>query len=210
MTWYTDSANQTAAAAAHVETIEFVRIEFPSDILTLHTRLGTIVWGGYSWLGVGTLGGISDVTEDAMLRPAGLTLSLSGIDTAIVQAATEGDYHGYPVSVFKGLLDPTTHALVADPQLSFRGLIDRITVELSQGSGVVTVHCEGELARWDRHQGLLFTNESQKSLFPGDKGFDRIPIIQNRTIDWTKKSSWGYVQARIRAAALAAARQPRF
>ena len=197
MTWYTDSANQTAAAAAHVETVEFVRVEFPSDILTLHTRLGVITWGGYSWLGVGKLGGISEITEDAMLRPAGLTLSLSGIDTAIVQAATEDDYHGYPATVYKGMLDTTTLQLVAEPQLAFRGLIDKIDVELSANGGTVTVHCEGELARWDRHQGLLYTNESQQSLFPGDKGFDCIPRIQNRTIDWSKKSNWGYISGRI-------------
>jgi len=197
MTWYADNANEAAAAAAHSEVVEFVRLEFPSGILTLHTRLGTITWGGYAWLGVGQLGTIGELTEDAMMRPSGVALTLSGVDTSVVQAATEDDYHGYPVAVYKGLLDVTTQQLVADPQLAFRGLIDKVEVELTAGGGTVTVHAEGELARWDRNQGLLYTNESQQSLFPGDKFFDRIPIIQNRTIDWTKKSNWGLVAARI-------------
>ena len=197
MTWYADNANETAAAAAHSEVVEFVRVEFPSGTITAHTRLGTITWGGYTWQGIGQLGTVSELTEDMMLRPSGITLTLSGVDSAIVNAVVEDDYHGYPATIYRGLLDPVTQQLVADPQLAFRGLIDKVDVELAAGGGMVTVHCEGELARWDRHQGLLFTNESQQSLFPGDKGFDLIPRIQNRTIDWTKKTNWGYLAGRI-------------
>ena len=191
MTWYTDSANQTAAAAAHVEVVHFASIEFPSGTLNLHTRLGTLEWGGNYWEGVGKLGGISDVSEDAMLRPSGLTLTLSGVDAAIVNAVAEDDYPGYPVSVWSGLLDPDSLDLVTTPQLVFRGIVDRAAVELTEGGGKVTVTCESELARWARHQNSLFTNESQQALYAGDKGFDRIPAIQNRAIDWQKKQVWG-------------------
>lgn len=191
MTWFEDADNQTASTAAHVEVVNFVKVEFPSATLRLHSRIGDLTWDGETWTGVGQLGSISDLSEDAILRPSGVTLKLSGVDSVVVNAAVEDDYHGYPVSVYQGFFDTDDMTLVADPQLVFRGLIDRVEVALAQNTGEVAVHCEGELARWDRHQGLLYTAESQKTLYPDDKGFDNLVRIQNRTIEWVKKDGWG-------------------
>jgi hypothetical protein len=79
---------------------------------------------------------------------------------------------------------------VADPQLVFRGLMDFMTVELGANSGAIVVQCEGELARWQRHSGSLYTHESQQTYYTGDRGFDQIPYLQNRRIDWRKSNVW--------------------
>jgi hypothetical protein len=193
VTWFTAGANETAADAVHVEKVTFVSMDFPSGFLRAHTRIGTLTWGGYDWVGVGNFGNVSEIPEDAMLRPNGVTISLSGVDAGIVTAAVFEAYHGRAVNVYTGFLNVATLALVADPQLEFRGLMDTMTVELGAETGSITVQCEGELARWQRHSGRLFTHESQQEIFPGDRGFDQVPFIQNRTVSWVKKSLWGTV-----------------
>ena len=40
-----------------------------------------------------------------------------------------------------------------------------------------------------RPRGLNNTHESQQLIYAGDRFFDLIPIIQGRTIDWSKKGT---------------------
>jgi uncharacterized membrane protein YgcG len=188
MTWFADASNQTAAEAAHVELITFVSLDLSSGVLRMHTRGGTISWGGYDWLGAGKFGQISDIDEDAQLRPSGVTIALSGVDAALITAAVDEEYHGRAIAIYQGFLNLTTHALIATPETIFVGLMDFMTVELGQNTGSIAVQCEGELARWQRHNGHLYTHESQQVLFPGDRGFDQIPFLENRRIDWSKSN----------------------
>ncbi len=202
MTWFTAPNNQAGAEAAHAELVTFVVMDLPSGVLRLHTRVGTIRWVGEDWLGVGKFGSISPIAEDALLRPSGVTLTLSGVDADLVSAALFETYHGRGVEVYAGFLSTETFVLLAEPEPVFRGTMDQMTVTLGQNTGTISVQCEGELARWQRHSGLVYSHESQTELlasqgYSGDRGFDQIPYIQNRVIDWTQRSNWGYLAQRI-------------
>ena len=190
MTAYASATNQAAAEAVHVEHLHFVALDLPSGYLRLHTRTGTITWGGFSWLGVGQFGDISDIDEDSQLRPSGATITLSGVDSALITAALTEKYHGRSIAVYEGLLNLSTMVLVDTPEIIFKGLMDFMTVSLGAGVGSITVQAEGELARWLRHNNSLYTHESQQALFAGDRGFDQIPFTQNRKIDWRKSNVW--------------------
>lgn len=191
MTAYASAGNQSAAEAVHAELVHFVEMDLPSGYLRLHTRTGTLAIDGNNYTGIGQLGSISDVGEDAMLRPQGVTFTLSGVDAALITAARTEAYHGRTVTVYRGFLNVTTLALVATPEVAFRGIMDKMSIELGQGSGSITVSAEGELARWQRHSGLLYSSESQREIYPSDKGFDNVPIIQQRSVNWSKLGDWG-------------------
>jgi hypothetical protein len=188
VTWFASSTNQAAAIAAHAEVITFVELDFPSGYVRLHNRTGTIAWGTASpipqWLGVGKLGSVDTVAEDAELRPNTVRLTLSGVDSSLVSSAMTEGYHGRSVAIYDGFLNTTTLALLATPELRFRGMMDSMSVELGAGTASIVVTCESELARWDRPRGLLYTSESQQLIYPGDKGFDMVPTMQNRNINW--------------------------
>jgi hypothetical protein len=201
VTWFVASANQTAATAAHAEPVDFVDLDFPSGHVRFHTRIGPIVWGGFTWDGVGKLGSIEVGTEDAELRPVAWRMTISGVDAALVTAARGEAFHGRPVRLYRGWLDPSTFALVATPERRRSGMIDSMQITLGPNTGAITVNCESELARWQRPRGLLYTHESQQLIYPGDRGFDMVPTIQSRVLDWSKKTLFGA------AAAAATARQ---
>lgn len=191
MTWFESAANQTAATAAHAEVVTFVELDFPEGFIRVHTRIGTITWGGYDWLGLGQLGSVEMVREDSEIRPNGVKLTLTGVDSALVTSAIQSQYHGRAVTIYVGLMATDTLALGATPETVFRGMMDYMTIELAKDSGRITVNCESELARWNRPRGLAYTHESQQLIYPGDTGFDMVPTIQTRVLDWTKKTSFG-------------------
>jgi len=188
MTAYASSTNQSTAEAAHAELITFADLDLSSGHLRVHTRTGTISWGGNSYDGVGKFGTISEISEDSMLRPNGVTVAISGVDAALITAAMDETYHGRTITLYQGFLNTSTFALVDSPEVIFRGLMDVMTVELGPNTGTIQIACEGELARWQRFTNLLYTHESQQTLYAGDRGFDLVPAIQGRTINWIKKS----------------------
>lgn len=191
MTWFAAGANQSAATAAHAEAVDFVDLDFPSGHVRLHTRIGPIVWGGFTWDGVGRLGGIEIGAEDAELRPVAWRLTLSGVDAALVTAARAEDYHGRVVRLYRGWLDPATFALVGTPERRRSGMMDSMQVTLGPNGGTITVNCESELARWQRPRGLLYTHESQQVIYAGDRGFDMVPTIQGRILSWVRPTLFG-------------------
>lgn len=196
MTAFADSTNQAAAEQPHVHVVHFAFLDFPDGAMRCCTHTSSLTWAGETWLGVGQLGGISEIDEDAMLRPIGCTLTLSGMDGTVASAAMEQAYHGRAVAVYEGYINDG--ALVADPELIFRGIMDVMTMAVGATDATISVQCEGELARWERHSGLMYTHESQQQVYPGDNFFDQIPLIQNKTISWVKKSQFGTIGAAYR------------
>ena len=193
MTWFATAANQTAAIAAHAEVVEFVDLDFPDGHVRLHSRIGPITWGGYTWDGVGKLGSIEIGAEDTELRPVAWRLTLSGVDAELITAARGEDFHGRAVRLYRGWLDLSTMALVGTPERRRSGLMDWMQVTLGPNSATITVNCESELARWQRPRGLLYTHESQQIVYLGDRGFDMIPTIQGRVLNWVRPTLLGRV-----------------
>lgn len=190
MTAYASNTNQTANEQPHIEEVLFVEMDLPSGWIRVHTRIGNIVWGGNTYQGIGHFGQVGDIDEDAMLRPSGVQLTLTGVDSSVITAAKDEACFGRQVAVYRGTLNVSTLALAADPEIEFKGLVDTFTCALGERTGSVVAQCEGELARWQRHNNSLLTHESQQSLYPGDRGFDQIQFTQNRKIDWRKGNVW--------------------
>jgi hypothetical protein len=69
-------------------------------------------------------------------------------------------------------------------------------VTLGPNSGTITVNCESELARWQRPRGLLYTHESQQVIYEGDRGFDMVPTIQGRVLNWVRPTLFGGIVGR--------------
>jgi hypothetical protein len=89
VTSYANTDNQLANEQAHLEEVYFVEMDLPSGWLRLHTRSGTLSCRGSPYTGVGQFGELGDIDEDAMLRPSGVTVTLSGVDSSVITAAKE-------------------------------------------------------------------------------------------------------------------------
>lgn len=174
----------TAFAAQHVATVTFVKLQFASGTLYLHNSIGTYTWGGNDWAGVGDLGDISEIEEGSEISPYKITLSLSGIDSTISNAALNEDYYMRPVTLYIGALDADDD-LLADPTEVWAGFMDLMTVSLGeQGGDEIALIAESELAKFDRASNLKYTDANQQAVHSGDLFFGFLKDIEGAKIQW--------------------------
>lgn len=179
----------TALAAQHVATVTFVKLEFSSGTLYLHNSIGTYTWGGQDWLGTGDLGNISAIEEGADVSPYKITLSLSGIDSTISNAALTEDYYMRPVTLYLGALDADDD-LLATPTEVWAGFMDQMNVSLGAGGGdAIELIAESELAKFDRASNQRYTDNNQQSTHSGDVFFEFLQEIEGIRVLWGDRNS---------------------
>lgn len=160
--------------------------EFAGGFVRLWTGFGTISWNGHDWTGMGQLIGISDMEESSEVVATGLTVSLSGVDPALVSAAIGEARQNMPGRIWIGLLN-ASGAVVSTPYLAFRGRLDVPQIADSEDACTISISYENILGDLLRPREIRFTDEAQKALFPDDRGFEYVTRIQDVELVWTRR-----------------------
>ena len=179
--------NLNASTADVVRPITFIELEYDSGTSRSHSGIGDILWGGHTWLGIGDLGSVDGIEETAELQVNGLTLTLSGLDAAVINKVMNEDYQGRAARVYVGWLDANFN-LLADPELVFFGYMDTQTVTVGQ-SAQISITVENRLVDWDRPRVLRYNDETQQNRFFGDRGLEFISSAAERSIVWGQKDN---------------------
>lgn len=136
-----------------------------------------VAWNGNSYLASKFLG-FSSIAETSELLVNSCTISLSGVDQAVIAALLQETYLSRKVKVRTAMLTESLQ-VVADPVLIFDGRMDRPTVSVDPDSGTVTCTVEG-VSHWtdfERRSGRHSNDVEQQAFFPGDKGFAQVAVI---------------------------------
>lgn len=181
-TRWSSQANKTAAAATTVGLITFADLDIVGDRLRLHDNTGTISWGGFDWLGVGSFGGIESVDESLEVIAHPVHLTLSGVDPQLITDAMTTQYNGRAVVLYVGLFDVSSMALVATPEEVWSGYMDVMTVEFDQNKAIIDLTCEHRLRKLPATS--RYTDEDQRALFAGDTFFDKLHLIPGYVSKW--------------------------
>lgn len=177
-------ATANAAAAQHVRPFLLVELDFASGIVYLNNTDRTLTWNGHDYLGAGNLGKINLNDETAELQANGISMQLTGIPGDFIALALDEDYQGRRCSIYIGFLNDS-YAVIADPALEFQGRMDQMAIELGD-MGTVTLTAENRLADWERPRTRFYTDDDQKSEFPGDRGFEFVTatVANARNLTW--------------------------
>lgn len=182
-----DNATEVASEAAANHPIVFVKLEFDSGNVNLHSGHGTISFGGDSYTGAGRLGTITGIEENSELARTPITLTLSGLPTDLLAALLSEHYQGRMATVYHGYLSMTTYQLVGEPVILYRGLMDSPTTE--QGETLtISLGVESRFAQWDRAKERRYSNEDQRSRFPSDTFFQHMEQGVEKQIVWGAKA----------------------
>lgn len=177
------STTIAAATAPTIHPVLFVKMQFDSGDVNLHSELGTITFGGDTYTGVGILGGISPAEEVSDLSNSQISLSLSGLPLDLTSVLFNEQYQGRTATVYLGYLDLTTNVLVDTPTILYRGLLD--TADFKKGKTVsITVSIGSRFAAWDNPQPRRYNNSGQQSRYPGDTGLQYIEQATYKTVIW--------------------------
>lgn len=175
---------ETAAAAAApvVRPVLLARLDFASGLVRVTSAPFDLTVKDETYVGVGTLGGVSAVPEGAELQSYAISLSLSGIPSELVQLALSDPAQGRDARLWLLLLDEN-HQAVGEAVLLFRGRIDTMDVTLGQ-TATITLSVQSRLADWERPRVRRYTHEDQKAEYPDDRGFEYVARMAEKTIYW--------------------------
>lgn len=176
-----------ALAAENVRPIMFVALDFSGGMVRLHSGVGSMIFGGNTYVGTGQLGKISTIEEATELQAYGLKLELSGIPNTLINTALSEHYQGRSANIWLGALT-AAHTLIADPTLVFFGRMDNIEIQVGDTATLILA-VENKLVDWDRPRIRRFNNADQQAEYPGDLGCEFVEVTANKTIFWGKVSS---------------------
>jgi len=168
---------QAALEAPVVAWAYFVEMEFASSTQRVCNFNKTFTWGGFDWIGLGSLGSISEIKSTEKIEPNAVTLGLNIAQTEWLAFAVGSveEYRGLPATIWQCPLTPE-HTLIDDPILAWEGDMDVVAVsvdgESKEAGGTITMRCEPASKRLRRRNALRVNAAQQKLAYPSDTGFD--------------------------------------
>ena len=164
-----------------------VKAEFDTDDILVWSGIDDLVIGSDTYTGAGTLLSISNSEDNLELKSNGLVVSLSGMDTTVVNYALTENYQNRPITIFMGYVMGGTNE-VAGTLTLFKGRMTSLVINDTPDGSTVTIDAENRLVDLDRPSNLRYTKESQNFLHTGDTGFNRVASLQDKQINWGKSS----------------------
>lgn len=202
MTRIVTSGNATELAKPAVALVVMVDLDFASGHVYFNDGTTNIAWAGNTYQAVGVLGEVEPVQEevDVIARP--LRLTLSGLENSLIVTARDEVYQGRSVTVYLGLLDPSTCALLQDPETVWEGRMDTMSIALGEKTGSIALNCEHRLQREPRV--ARYTNPDQQLAYSGDVFLEFTAAIPGYV------SQWGQERTSYGGSAGAGFREPRY
>lgn len=160
-----------------------VELSFDSADLRFWTGYNDIIANGQSWMGSGTILSFSQTAENTDLSADGMTLTFSGLESAIVAIVLGENYRGRIARVYLGALDSTNQP-VSDMYQIFAGRMDVMTLQENGATATVSINLENVLIDLDRPRSRKLTNEEQIKRYPGDNSLNGVAQLQDRQIAW--------------------------
>lgn len=177
-----DSDLKAAAESPEFLYIIFVDMDFPGENVRVHNGVGTYSFGGNDYMGVGTFGSVSPVRESIELVDQPINLTLSGIDTTIINILRSVNITGRDVEIFIGVLDKEAQ-LVGTPQSMILAEVDAISV-IAGKENAVQLSLQTRAARLRRRNNKRWTLEHHQADYPGDLFFEFLPYVVAAEVQW--------------------------
>ena len=182
MTWFAQAGNATEADKSHVSLFVAVALTFNSGVSRFWSGVGSLTFGGNTYLGAGQMGEIGVAPETTQMRAERKLYRMSGVDLSLVSQSDIDASYGLDVTEYFGFLTKDG-ALVATPEINWEGRIDSIR-RVDGETPLIEVSAESRMILLDKADGYRYTQEHQQLFFAGDNGFDQVAMVGAATIMW--------------------------
>ena len=207
-----DSNITAAISEGNISPFFAFQLDFQSTSLFLYTGQGDLTIGGNTYTGVGSILNFTNVEESADIGAKSVSISLSGIPSTNLSLALSTPYQGREVTISFGirtdglflaneegdfilnqigeLIDISSVTVNQDVTSTlFVGYIDTMDIQEGPETSTITVTLESKLLELERQRVLRYTSAIQKALFSGDKGFDFVDKLQDKTFVWGRSET---------------------
>jgi hypothetical protein len=159
-------------------------LTFRSMTVYAWSGVGNLVYGGNTYLGVGSFGRIDGITEGSEVQAYGTKVGLSGIDPVLLSESLTDIQLGAPATISLALLD-TNGNILGTPYMLFSGVVDKPTVQPGVKTITIDLALETKLANLSRASNRRYTQADQQLYFPNDGFFAWVSQLNDQTLKWT-------------------------
>lgn len=168
-----------------------VEFDFATQPMRIWTGAGKLEAGGEEWHGLGKLGSISGLEQAVNGEAPETTFVLSGINSQIVTIARDEfaeeakDRLVRVLIQFHNAEDDRALTLYDAPFAIWSGRMQVPRFEI-QGprKRKITVTAESLFSLRSRPSFSQYTDKDQQLRFPGDRGFEAVAGLVNKTVTW--------------------------
>ena len=146
--------------------------------LYLWTGSGDLSANGNTYLGAGSFLSIGNLEEAAELKATGCTISFSGADATLINAALNHEYSGRKAKIYFGVVGNTNLVEV------FTGFMDTLSIGDSADNSSIRLNIENRLIDLQRTNAFRYTQESHANLYSGDSFFSYVQDLQDKEVEW--------------------------
>jgi hypothetical protein len=174
--------NQSAVLSQYLEPVLLVRLDFVSETVYIASTPFNLAWNSQTWLGVGSLGSVSGVSEDTEVKSNATVLKMSGIPTDLINDAQQVVIYDGKAQLYVGFLNEG--ALVTDPIPANLGIIDAPAFDVDTPTCSISITIECEMSDLQRARGGRLTGCDQRSRYNWDACCDAVSLIQDKLLLW--------------------------
>lgn len=179
-------AQQAALDAAFALPVLFAEVDWLEGLERYVTAGTDMTWDGYTWKGIADAVGVEALTESDGVEATGVRFTLAGVGSSRVSQALATASQGRRVTLWLGLLDPATMALIGTPVREFEGRLDApVLTESPSEDGpvaVVSVTAESRMAALLSANVRRYTDADQQKFHAGDTFFKFAAQMAERLI----------------------------
>jgi hypothetical protein len=177
-----DPIFSTSLTAGQFGPVILVSLTFASATRYVWSGVGTLVWNGNSFTGIGSLGKISDISEGTDIQADGVTLTLSGLDPIWLGEALTDIQIGAAATIWFGNM--LNGALIGTPYQIFQGTVDRPVVTGSGQTISIALELENRLSNLSRASNRRYTSADQRLYYPTDIAFGWVEQLNDLALNW--------------------------
>lgn len=178
----------TAVMAGQMKVAILLQAQFASGPLFVWTGIGTLAWNSQSWIGIGTLGGISPIADGTTVEAKGISLTFSVYDATLLSDVMSEFQPNTPVIVYLACFD-SSNTLIADPFPTYVGRMDQPKIQVDGQTGTIVINSESKMITMNNTRTRRYTDADQQIRHPGDGAFRFVNAIQNRIDYWGRTAN---------------------
>lgn len=185
-----DSAVITQAQARVIGALHLVEAHFAQGVQRWTNWPLNLTWGGNTFLGLGTLGNVSEARESDSGTGEKVTLTLSPVPPEILTLALGGveNYRGRPINVYTWAVG-STYQPIGNPVLRHTLVMEQVGIKREKESGAIELTCMPAGANGTRRAlGLRISHAQHRRQYPTERGLEYALGLVNQPQLWLSKA----------------------
>lgn len=183
---------KSGLAAPTIYPVLFWYGDFSSGVTRVCSHTQDVVWGGFTWTGLGSYIGMGELKENGETRDDGVEFYLNGVDNALLAKALGAGFRRRLCTLYLGIFtDTNMSAIVADP-VQWDFLMDGMPIQdAAPGNSKITVRALSWLSDLQRPRERRLTNEDQQQLYASDTFLEYTVALANAQLTVGGSSTGG-------------------